>query len=133
MVAGECRVNDGGEVDGVAVLVELTIDADVVLTEGTGAEDGDSGFIERQGMRLARGSLALDGGEASAVEVEEVRDLVVGLSGGWRGEAGGGAALLAADAGGGSDEFEQIEGDIFIAAGCGTGGGCWDFHEFPPW
>lgn len=37
----ECGVDDGGEVDGVAVLLQQAVDADVVLAEGAGAEDDD--------------------------------------------------------------------------------------------
>ncbi len=55
--------------DGEAIHLELAVDADVVLAEGAGAEDGDLQY-RRQGARLARCSLVLHGSEAAAVEFE---------------------------------------------------------------
>jgi hypothetical protein len=64
--------NCGGESD--AARSELAVDAEVVGAEGSGAGDGDA---ER--IHLGFGSLAVDGVEAAAVEIEELADLLVGL------------------------------------------------------
>lgn len=122
---GQKRVNDGSEVDGMTVLFELLVDADVVLAEGAGTDDGDlkSGG---QGQSL----LALHGGEAAGVELEQVGDLIVRLGSGWRRKSSGSAACLATDAGGGGYKFEQVEGDVFIATGGGADGCAGDFHGF---
>lgn len=60
-------------------------------------------------------SLAFDGLQATAIEIEELVDVVLGLGCGSAAETGrwdGGAA----DAGDSGDKFHKIEGDIFIAA-----------------
>ena len=61
-----------------------------------------------------------DGFAAAAVEVEQVGDLVFWLGAGRDAEAGAAGGLLAY-VGVGGDELEQVEGDIFRAAG-GAGG-----------
>jgi len=124
------RIDDGREVDGVAVLLKLTVDADMVLAER--ARTADCQLAKGQRMRLARSSFALHGDEAATVEFEQVGDLVVRFGSRWRGETGGGTAGLAADAGGGGYEFEQVKGDIFITTGCGAGVAGGNFHGMPP-
>ena len=56
-------------------------------------------------------------------------DLVIGLSGRGRGEAGGRRAS-APEASRSGDEFKQVEGDVFVAAGAGGEcGECGCIHE----
>ena len=50
---------------------------------------------------------------ATRVEVEEGGDLVLGLRRGGGAEAGGGGAGGTSYVGGGSDELEEVEGDVF--------------------
>ena len=50
---------------------------------------------------------------ATRVEVEEGGDLVLGLRCGGGAEARGGCARGASYVGGGGDELEEVEGDVF--------------------
>jgi hypothetical protein len=71
----------------------------------------------------------LHGFQTAAVQVEEMGDLVIGLSGRGRGEAGGRRAS-APEASRSCDELKQVQSDVFIAAG--AGGECWEYgciHE----
>jgi len=71
----------------------------------------------RRGGTLFAGR-GFDGLAAAGVELEEVIDLVVGLGGCGEAEAGGGGRW-AADVGVAGDKLEQVEGDVFAAAGEG--------------
>ena len=56
-------------------------------------------------------------------------DLVIGFSGRGRGEAGG-TWGGAPESGRGGDEFKQVQGDVFVAAGAGGEcGECGCIHE----
>ena len=122
---GQKRIDDGSEMDGMSVLFQLLVDADVILAESAGTDDGD---LKSRGQ--GRDLLALHGSEAAGVKLEQVSDLVVRLGGRGSSEASGGTACLAADAGGGGYKFEQVEGNVFIATGGCAGGAGGDFHEF---
>jgi 2-amino-4-hydroxy-6-hydroxymethyldihydropteridine diphosphokinase len=60
-------------------------------------------------------SLAFDCFQATAIEIEELIDIVLGLGSGSAAETGGGDGG-AADAGNSGNEFHKIESDIFITA-----------------
>jgi len=55
---------------------------------------------------------------AAGVEVEERGDLVFVLGGGCAAEAGGGGGGALGDVGVRGDKLEEVEGDVFGAAGC---------------
>ena len=61
------------------------------------------------------GPFAFDGLEAAAVELEEFADVFFGFGAGGTDESSGGRGRPS-DAYGAGYEFEQIEGDVFIAA-----------------
>ena len=61
---------------------------------------------------------SFDGLAAASVELEQVIDLVFGLGGCGQAESGGGGRG-AADVGVSGNELEQVEGDVFGAAGYG--------------
>jgi hypothetical protein len=71
----------------------------------------------------------LHGFQTAAVKVEEMGDLVIGLSGRGRGEAGG-AGGGAPESSRSGDEFEQVQSDVFVTAGADGGyGKCGCIHE----
>src|ERR1700679_2995648 len=88
-------------------------------------------MVERRTpLELLGAALAPDDREAACVELEQVSHLIVSLGGGGVGKAGRGRSRTA-DVGRGGDEFEQIQGDIFVAAsGAGQCGGL--LHMRPP-
>jgi hypothetical protein len=136
---GGVGFDERGELEEIGVRgLELAVDAEVVAPEGAGADDGDakgSGGIARSRYGFAHGLLffrcsggrdgGLDGFAATGVEAEHLGDLIVRLGGGGKAKAGCGRGGFAADVGVGRDELEQVEGDVFGAAG-GVGAG---FHE----
>src|SRR6202012_3406002 len=67
------------------------------------------------GATKLAGALAFGGLKAARIELEQVSDLIVGFVGRGCGEPGGPDGG-AADSGRGRDEFEQVEGDVFVAA-----------------
>jgi len=101
--------------------LEFAVDAQVVASEGSSADDGYTG-CSGSGHLLQRG---FDGLAAPGVELEEAGDLVFRLGGGGCDEAGR-AGALGANVGVGGDELEQVERDVFRTA---CGGECGGFHE----
>ena len=77
-------------------------------------------------MRGSAGERRFDGYTAAGVEVEELGELVFGLGGRGKAEAGGGSAL-GAEVGVSGNELEEIESDVFRAAR--SGGGVAGFHR----
>jgi hypothetical protein len=59
---------------------------------------------------------SVDGLAATSVEVEDLGDLVLDLNAGSGSEAGSSGDRLVADVGVGSDDFQEIESDVFRAA-----------------
>lgn len=98
---------------------ELAVDAQVVATEGAGADDGDA---KRWHGGLLRGRRCggFHGGAAACVESEDVVDLIFGLDGRRDAEAGRGGGL-GTEIGVRGDELEQVEGDVLGAACVGVG------------
>ena len=91
--------------------------AQVVAAEGACADDRDANGA---GHGLLDGGF--DGLTAASVEVQELGDGVFALGGGGCGETGGRVAGAGLDVGVRGEEFEQIERDVFRAAGGGGGG-----------
>ena len=105
--------NYGGELDTGVCGLKLAIDAEVVAAEGSGADNCDSQWSAGGDLLCP---FAFDGAEAAAVEREQLGHVLLGLGAGGGGEAGGGRSG-AAGVGDSGDEPEQIESDVFIAAG----------------
>jgi hypothetical protein len=115
--AGGIAFNNGGEAHRSARCgAQLVKDAEMIAAEGAGADDGEADGRQIMSCHLrSAAALAFDDLEAACVELEQVRDLVFGLGAGWSGKAGG-SGRGTADVCGGRDEFEEIEGDVFVAA-----------------
>ena len=118
--ARRIRLNGGDE----GSLGHLAEDAQMVAPEGSGADHGDA---RRMDCGRQSGLASGDDGEASAVEVEKLVDLIFGLGRRRTAEAGG-RRCGTAEAGAGGDEFQQVERDIFVAARAGAVEGEFFFH-----
>ena len=70
-------------------------------------------------MRCGAGQRRFNGYAAAGVELEQLGELIFGLGGGGKAEAGGGSAL-GAEVGVGGNELEEIESDVFRAARSGV-------------
>jgi hypothetical protein len=77
-------------------------------------------------LRGGAGQRRFDGYAAAGVELEELGELIFGLGGGGKSEAGRGGAF-GAEIGVGGNEFEEIESDVFRAAR--SGGAVAGFHK----
>ena len=85
--------DQGGKCNGLAGSSEVGVDAQVVLAEGATTNDSDAEGRRRHDELLPGGrkDRRLDGFTAAAVELEKLRDLILGFAGGRHGEAGGGS------------------------------------------
>jgi len=117
---GCAGLDDGGELYGLASLLELFVDAKVIASKGSSPDDGDLKWMG--GGHLLDGSF--NGLPAARVELQQRGDLIFGLGRRCNAEPGG-TAGLSGDVRRCSDKLQQIQGDVFGAA-CGVGCG---IHE----
>jgi hypothetical protein len=119
-VAGDgIGFSDGDQPDELGMRgFEFAVDADVIAAKSTDTDDGytNGGGSHRLFFRTGGSDGSVDGLAATSVEVEDLGDLVLDLSAGSGSEAGSSGDRLVADVGVGSDDFQQIESDVFRAA-----------------
>jgi hypothetical protein len=74
-------VDDGGELDGLAGLFELAIDAEMIAPEGSGSDNGDAEWMRGRHLLLFGPGFewGFDCLAAAGVEFEQVLHLIVWL------------------------------------------------------
>ncbi len=96
-------------------LRQFVQDAQMIAAEGSGTDDGNADGLGGSGQ-----SVAADDGQATAVEVEKLVDLILRLGCRRAAEAGGGC-YWTPEAGRSGNKLQQIEGNILVAARAGDG------------